>query len=215
MRPETIAELPRVIPVFPLKGALLLPFGKLPLNIFEPRYLAMTRDALAADRIIGMIQPADDETGDDNPALYSIGCAGRMSSFTETDDNRFLITLTGLCRFEVVGELPLQDGYRRAEIEWNKFADDMNHADATVPRERLVPALKEYCQSRNIAADWKAIDDAPGHQLVTTLSMLCPFEPNEKQALLESPSLEARAELMISLLAMAVLDRDGSEQSLN
>lgn len=215
MRPDTIAELPTIIPVFPLSGALLLPFGKLPLNIFEPRYLAMVRDALAADRVIGMIQPADAEPGDDHPALYSVGCAGRLTSFTETDDNRFLITLTGLCRFKVTGELPLHDGYRRAQVDWSGFADDLRHADAMVPRERLVPTLREYCQSRNIAADWKAIEDAPGHQLVTTLSMLCPFAPNEKQALLESPSLEARAELMISLMAMAVLDRDSPEQSLN
>jgi len=215
MRPETIAELPPVIAVFPLSGALLLPFGKLPLNIFEPRYLAMIRDALAADRIIGMIQPADAEAGAGHPNLYSIGCAGRITSFTETDDGRFLVTLTGLCRFKVAGELPLLDGYRRAQADWTKFADDMRDADATVPRERLVPTLREYCQSRNIAADWKAIEKAPGHQLVITLSMLCPFEPNEKQALLESPSLEARAELMISLMAMAVLDRDTPEQSLN
>ncbi len=215
MRPDTIAELPQVIPVFPLSGALLLPFGMLPLNIFEPRYLAMVRDVLASDRIIGMIQPTDIEADDDHPALYAIGCAGRITSFTETDDNRFLITLTGLCRFTVTGELPLHDGYRRAEADWTGFAEDMQHADATVPRERLVPAIREYCQSRNIAADWKAIEDAPGHQLVTTLSMLCPFAPNEKQALLESPNLEARAELMISLMAMAVLDRDSPEQRLN
>jgi Lon protease-like protein len=215
MRPETIADLPAVIPVFPLAGALLLPFGKLPLNIFEPRYLAMTNDALAGDRIIGMIQPTDAEADESHPSLYAIGCAGRITSFTETDDNRFLITLSGLCRFSVTGELPLHDGYRRAEVDWSGFEGDMHHADATVPRERLVPTLREYCQSRNIAADWKAIEDAPGHQLVTTLSMLCPFEPNEKQALLESPSLETRAELMISLMAMAVLDRDSAEQSLN
>ncbi len=215
MRPESIAELPSVIPVFPLSGALLLPFGKLPLNIFEPRYLAMVRDALASDRIIGMIQPSDSEDAGENPALYAIGCAGRLTSFTETDDNRFLITLTGLCRFRITGELPLHDGYRRAQVDWDGFAADMLHADASVPRERLVPALKEYCQSRNIAADWKAIEEAPGHQLVTTLSMLCPFAPNEKQALLESPSLEARAELMISLMAMAVLDRDAPENTVN
>ena len=215
MRPESIAELPSVIPVFPLSGALLLPFGKLPLNIFEPRYLAMVQDALAGDRIIGMIQPADGEEDGNHPALYTIGCAGRMTSFSETDDNRFLITLTGLCRFKINRELPLHDGYRRAEVEWSGFADDMRHADASVPRERLVPTLKEYCQSRNIAADWKAIDEAPGHQLVTTLSMLCPFAPNEKQALLESPSMEARAELMISLMAMAVLDKDSPEKTVN
>lgn len=215
MRPESIAELPQVIPVFPLSGALLLPFGKLPLNIFEPRYLAMVQDALAGDRIIGMIQPADGEEDGNHPTLYAIGCAGRMTSFTETDDNRFLITLTGLCRFKINRELPLHDGYRRAEVEWAGFADDMRHADASVPRERLVPTLKEYCQSRNIAADWKAIEEAPGHQLVTTLSMLCPFAPNEKQALLESPSMEARAELMISLMAMAVLDKDSPEKTVN
>lgn len=216
MGPITIAELPDAIPVFPLPGALLLPFGQLPLNIFEPRYLAMVDDALAGDRMIGMIQPEDPEAADRDPALYSIGCGGRITSFSETDDNRYLITLSGLCRFAVIGEQPLKDGYRRAAVDWTRFADDMETlSNNDLPRERLLPALRDYCHTRNIAADWKAIEDAPSYQLVTSLAMLCPFAPNEKQALLESPGLVERAELMISLMAMAALDGDGRDSSVN
>jgi len=216
MGPTSITELPRVIPVFPLPGALLLPFGKLPLNIFEPRYLAMVEDALAGDRVIGMIQPEDPEAVADDPSLYAIGCAGRITAFSETDDNRVLITLSGLCRFDVIGEQALKDGYRRADVEWTRFAGDMETlSDTNLPRDRLLPALRNYCQTRNIAADWKAIENAPSYQLVTSLAMLCPFAPNEKQALLESPGLVERAELMISLMAMAALDGGERDTSIN
>jgi Lon protease-like protein len=216
MRPASIAELPQVLAVFPLPGVLLLPFGRLPLNIFEPRYLAMTRDALAGDRLIGMVQPADPDSTDRNPPLYRVGCAGRITSFTETDDNRFLITLTGLCRFEIADELPLKDGYRRVHVDWSRFAGDMRTIDAAkVPRARLMPALREYFRVHGIRADWKSIEAAPGDMLLTSLAMVCPFDAPEKQALLETDGIAERAELMISLLTMSVLDHGGPEPSVN
>jgi Lon protease-like protein len=216
MRPASIRELPEVIPAFPLAGVVLLPFGRLPLNIFEPRYLAMTRDALAGDRLIGMVQPEDPDAAAREPALYRVGCAGRITSFAETDDNRFLITLTGLCRFATRDEFAPKDGYRRVRVEWSSYADDLRVSDAgAIPRERLLSALRDYFRVHRISADWRAIEAAPGDQLVTTLAMVCPFEPCEKQALLESPGLAERAELMISLLAMSVLDTSGPGKSVN
>jgi len=216
MRPASITELPGVIAVFPLPGVLLLPFGRLPLNIFEPRYLAMTRDALAGDRLIGMIQPADPESPARNPPLYRVGCAGRITSFTETDDNRFLITLTGLCRFETVDELPHKDGYRRMRVDWSAYAGDMRTINAArLPRARLLPALREYFRVHGIRADWKSVEAAPADLLLTSLAMACPFEPREKQALLETAGIAERAELMISLLTMSVLDHGGPGSPVN
>ncbi len=209
--PTTIQDLPRIIPVFPLDGVLLLPRGKLPLNIFEPRYLAMVRDALAAEWIIGMVQPRDDGADQSAPPIYKVGCAGRITSLNETDDGRYLITLTGICRFENEEELPLINGYRRVAANWLPFADDITPAESqTVDRGRLMPALKRYFKTQQISADWKAIEDAPGDQLVTSLAMVCPFDTPEKQALLEAPGLAERTELMISLLTMAVLDQSGA-----
>lgn len=208
MRPKSIRTLPSAIPVFPLTGALLLPFGTLPLNIFEPRYLAMTRAALAGDWLIGMVQPSDADDPADNPALYDIGCAGRITSLSETDDGRYLITLKGLCRFRILEELPIKDGFRSVRVDWSSFANDFAVPDRdSVDRARLVPALRRYLDATQIAADWSSIEQAPSDQLVTSLAMMCPFEPAEKQALLECPHLAERAELMISLFAMAVLDK--------
>ena len=208
MAKHTLEELPRVLPLFPLPGVLLLPFGKLPLNVFEPRYLAMVRAALAGDWQIGMVQPTDPDSGQSEPQLYQVGCAGRITTLNETDDGRYLITLTGLCRFEIEEELPLMDGYRRAAVRWDRFSRDLRAENASqVDRDRLLPALRGYLDTHKISADWKTIESSPGDQLVTSLAMVCPFEPPEKQALLESPGLRERAELMISLLAMSVLDR--------
>lgn len=216
MRPGGIQELPQVVPVFPLPGALLLPFGELPLNIFEPRYLAMCDDALAGARLIGMIQPLDPDSSDPAPALCRVGCAGRITSFRETLDNRYLIALTGLCRFAAAEELAPRSGYRRLRADWSAYRADFRTPDAEcAPRGRLLPALRDYCRARGLKADWKAIEGASGAQLVTALSMLCPFGPREKQALLESPDLAGRAELMISLMTMAALERDESSAALN
>lgn len=216
MRPQSIVELPGVVPAFPLPGALLLPFGELPLNIFEPRYLAMCDDALGGSRLIGMIQPRDPEDSTPAPALCRVGCAGRITSFRETLDNRYLISLTGLCRFDAAEELPLKDGYRRLRVDWSAYRSDFKTPDArAVPRDRLLPVLRNYCKANNLAADWKSIEKASGAQLVTTLAMLCPFGAREKQALLESADLAARSELMISLMAMAVLENEDPGSALN
>jgi len=215
-RRPLVEDLPRVVPIFPLPGVLLLPYARLPLNIFEPRYLAMVRDALAADRLIGMVQPSNTQSAGARPPVYGIGCAGRITAFNETDDGRFLITLTGLCRFAVEAELPLKDGYRRIKADWAQFLDDLARADdAVVDRARLLRVLRDYFAAQDISANWPAIEKAAGGDLVTMLAMVCPFSAAEKQALLEASGLGERAELLISLLAMAVLDRDGPGAGAN
>ena len=216
MRPTSILQLPEVIPVFPLPGVLLLPFGELPLNVFEPRYLAMCDDALGGPRLIGMIQPQDPDSAARDPDLCRIGCAGRITGFRETLDNRYLVTLTGLCRFAVVDELEPKDGYRRVRADWGAFRADFKTPDPRgVSRARLLPVLRDYCKAANLAADWRSIEKVSGAQLVTVLAMLCPFAAREKQALLESDDLAGRAELMISLMAMAVLERREPGSTIN
>jgi hypothetical protein len=195
--------LPDTIPIFPLTGVLLLPRGRLPLNIFEPRYLAMTRDALGGERLIGMIQPSDPGEGGMNPAVYPIGCAGRVTAFSETDDGRYLITLTGVSRFRIREELPLLSGYRRVVPEWAAFGGDLEPTEPGFDRERLIRELKAYFTQRQIEADWSLIDKAPAEHLVSSIAMLCPFAPSEKQALLEAADLDARAELLTALVEMA------------
>jgi uncharacterized protein len=195
--------LPEIIPIFPLTGVLLLPRGRLPLNIFEPRYLAMTRDALGGERLIGMIQPSDPHEGGTNPAVYPVGCAGRITNFSETDDGRYLITLSGVSRFRIRAELPLLSGYRRAVPEWSAFGGDLEPAEPGFDRDRLIRKLKTYFTQRQIAADWSLIDKAPAEHLVSSIAMLCPFAPSEKQALLEAADLDTRAELLTALVEMA------------
>ena len=202
--------LPSILPIFPLTGVLLLPRGRLPLNIFEPRYLAMTRDALAGDRLIGMVQPSDPGASGDNPPVYPTGCAGRITSFAETEDERFLITLTGTCRFRIGDELPLLEGYRRVVPEWSGFARDLDSEDEPAfDRERLMRGLKGYFQQHQISADWGAINSVPGERLVTSVAMVCPFEPSEKQALLEASDLNERARLLTAIVEMALMNRSG------
>jgi Lon protease-like protein len=204
--------LPSILPIFPLTGVLLLPRGRLPLNIFEPRYLAMTRDALASERLIGMVQPSDPRVGGDTPPVYPIGCAGRITSFSETDDGRFLITLSGISRFRIREELPLLEGYRRVVPEWREFSRDLAGDDEPgFDRDRLLRGLRAYFQHHRIEADWDAITSVPGERLVTSISMICPFEPSEKQALLEAPNLDERARLLTAMVEMAALNqtRDG------
>jgi hypothetical protein len=198
--------LPDVLPIFPLVGVLLLPRARLPLNIFEPRYLAMTRDALGGERLIGMIQPSDPTTGGMNPPVYPVGCAGRITQFSETDDGRFLITLTGVSRFRIVEELPLLSGYRRVIPDWKRFEPDREIADAPqFDRARLVRGLKTFFGQRQLSADWNAIEKAPAEQLIASIAMACPFAPSEKQALLEAADLEQRATLLTGLVEMAAI----------
>jgi Lon protease-like protein len=205
MSEYTSNTLPKIIPIFPLPGVLLLPFAKLPLNVFEPRYVAMTRDALKSNWIIGMIQPLAIASSKEQPDIYLVGCAGKIVTFSETDDGRFLITLNGIARFTVKEELPLIRGYRRTAIDWHPFEKDMRADNSSViDRPRLENVLRKYFDTRRINARWDEIEQAPDSQLVATLAMQCPFTFEEKQALLEAPSIEDRAELIVSLLTMAV-----------
>jgi len=205
------AALPQILPIFPLTGVLLLPRGRLPLNIFEPRYLAMTRDALGGERLIGMVQPNEPQQdnrggGTLNPPVYPVGCAGRVTAFAETDDGRYLVTLTGVSRFRIRDELPLLSGYRRVVPDWQPFVQDLDVPPATgFDRERFIRGLKEFFTQRQISADWEAIDKAAGEHLITSIAMLCPFAPSEKQALLEAPDLDERARLLIALVEMAAI----------
>jgi Lon protease-like protein len=196
--------LPAVLPIFPLTGVLLLPRGRLPLNIFEPRYLAMTRDAMEGDRLIGMVQPTAPPIREMNPAVYPTGCAGRITAFAETEDGRLLITLTGVSRFRIKEELPLLSGYRRVVPDWDDFAGDRDAlGDDGFDRSRLTQGLRNFFTQRQVQADWEAIDQAPAEMLVTAISMQCPFAPNEKQALLEARDLGERAALLTALIEMA------------
>jgi Lon protease-like protein len=208
----TFDQLPEIVPIFPLTGVLLLPRGKLPLNVFEPRYLAMTEDALSGNRMIGIIQPSDPLSRASVPPVYPIGCAGRITSFSETDDGRYLITLTGVCRFETVRELPIVRGYRRVDVSWERFAADLEEpGPALVDRARMVEGLRTYFKIQGISANWDAIESTPDERLVTSLAMICPFEPSEKQALLECGSLSERASMMIAIIEMSVLDKRGGD----
>ena len=201
--------LPDVFPVFPLEGVLLLPGGRLPLNIFEPRYLALTEDALSAGRVFGMVQPDPTRAeGSNGPALYRVGCLGRLVSFSETEDGRFMITLLGISRFRFSGEATMRRGYRRAEADFQPFAQDMAPAVAEFERVGLVAALRGFFARRGIEADWDAIRRMDDGTLVTTLSMVCPFAPAEKQALLEAPTGSERAAMLLTLLRMDEHDRD-------
>jgi uncharacterized protein len=200
---HSYSDLPGSLPLFPLTGAVLLPRGQLPLNIFEPRYLEMVEYALQGDRLIGMIQPRESEDTVLRPALSQVGCAGRIVSFQETNDNRYLITLAGLCRFRLTGEMQTTTPWRGGFCDFAPFASDLAQLnDEDFPRERLLAALKTYLNSRDMKADWKSVMTAPGESLVNALAMMCPFDPAEKQALLEAPSFQERASTLMALLEM-------------
>ena len=202
-RQARLDVLPQEFPVFPLTGALLLPRGKLPLNIFEPRYLALVEDALGQGRIFGMIQPDPQKpAGPTGPGLYRIGCLGRLSSFSEADDGRYLITLTGLCRFAVAAEAEPRRGYRRVRADLAPFAHDLE-TPAELPgfdRPGLITALRGYFLRRGFDANWEAIGKMADDQLIVTLAMVCPFDPAEKQALLEAQDEPERARTLRTLL---------------
>lgn len=210
------SDLPDALPIFPLQGALLLPRGQLPLNIFEPRYLAMIDDALAGHRMIGMIQPRERERIDpsDSPPLYKTGCLGRLTSFNETEDGRYLITLTGLCRFDIAEELEPGRGYRRVRPDYEPYLTDMAdpaNEPAGVDRERLLNALSVYLEKLRLSADWDAIRETPTNELISVMAMLCPFASSEKQALLEARTSADRGDMMISLMNMAGLHPTGAD----
>jgi Lon protease-like protein len=202
---HSFSDLPETLPLFPLTGVVLLPRGALPLNVFEPRYLRMVDDALKQDRLIGIIQPTEDADKVLKPGLSAVGAAGRLISFRETDDNRYLITLTGLCRFRLTGEVASDTPYRIGACDFSPFAGDMADSDQAgdFPREQLVAALKDYLSNRDMKADWKSVMSAPPEALVNALAMMCPFDPAEKQALLEAPSFDARVTTLMAILEMA------------
>jgi Lon protease-like protein len=205
------AELPQLIPVFPLDGALLLPGGELPLQIFEPRYLNMVDDVMAGDRVIGMIQTR----GGDKlmPILASVGCLGRITSYAETADGRYLITLTGVCRFDLGEELHLKTAYRQVRAKYERFEGDLaEESGEEAPlavRNRFAKALKRYLNNRELDIDWETATTAPLEPLVNSLAMGLPFDPAEKQALLEAPALTDRFDALTTLLEIDCLeDRD-------
>ena len=194
-------DLPQVIPLFPLDGALLLPHASRPFNIFEPRYLNMLDDVMAAERIIGMVQTAPGGTPE-RPFLAHVGCAGRVSSFGETADGRYLITLTGLCRFRLEGELSSPAPYRQARVDFHPYAQDLQPrpTDLGTDRQRLMDALTPYLEHRSLRIDWGALNTAPIAHLVDSLAMALPFDHAEQQALLEAADLDARRQILITLL---------------
>lgn len=199
--------LPEALPLFPLNGVLLLPRGELPLHVFEPRYTAMVDDALRGDRVIGIIQPKQThgETVPDSAPLFAVGCAGRITSFSEAGDGRYYVTLTGLSRFSMRNELPPHNGYRRAAADWGPYARDRDPADhLDLDRVRLRALLESYFQQHGIACDWDYIDGASDEKLITCLSMICPFDAAEKQALLEAVCCNTRAAQFMTMLEMAV-----------
>jgi Lon protease-like protein len=208
-------DLPSEFGIFPLSGALLLPGGRLPLNIFEKRYLAMVEDAMAAGRMFGMIQPNTAlGRGETGPGLYRIGCLGRLSSFSETEDGRFLITLSGITRFAVVDELAMTRGYRRVRADYSAFAEDALHTSLLkIDREQLFAALRGYFTRRGFEANWDAIKEMPDDALLVTLCMACPFEDAEKQALLEAQTAQERAATLHTLLVMDQHGEDSASSS--
>ena len=199
-----LQDLPKNIPIFPLNGALLLPGGRLPLNIFEDRYLAMISDALSSShRLVGMIQTNDADTQDElKPMLYNIGCVGKISSFEETPDGRYLISLDGLIRFNIIEEIEMKDGYRQVNVTYNNFIQDLDLTQPEIDRQRLLSALKLYFDQKGFTADWDAIKSCESEKLVTTLSMICPLGNQDKQALLEAEDTQLRAETLATLLEM-------------
>ncbi|MBB3972974.1 LON peptidase substrate-binding domain-containing protein [Hansschlegelia beijingensis] len=209
-------ELPEVIPVFPLRAALLLPRGEMPLNIFEPRYLAMIDDAIRGERIIGMIQPDPESSEDEErPELVRVGCAGRLTAFGETGDGRYLVTLTGVSRFRLLEELRDDAPYRKARVSFEEFVADLapGEGQENVDREALLKTLKDYLTANSLEADWDGIRRAPNEALVNALAMMSPFGPREKQALLEAADLKSRAEILVAVTEMELARARGDASS--
>ena len=204
-KPEDLAE---VIPVFPLPGALLLPRGQMPLNIFEPRYMAMINDALrTGHRLIGMIQPDAANPGPESkPNLYKVGCVGRITQLAETGDGRYLIQLTGIARFRIDEELGVTTPYRQCRVTYAPFSDDFTarKGEEQVDRKAVLTALVAYLKANNLKADWEGIENAPNEALVNALAMMSPYDPAEKQAMLEAPDLKTRAEILIAVTEIAL-----------
>lgn len=206
------ADLPKVIPVFPLDGVLLLPGGRLPLNIFEPRYLNMIDDVMSGDRIIGMIQTRGGDR--ERPTLSPVGCAGRVTSYAETSDGRYLITLTGICRFKPGQELPVQTPYRQVTADFEPYESDLTEApcEGLLNRTMFFDVLQAYLDHRGLEVDWEAAKAAPPDALINSLAMGLPFDAAEKQALLEAYSLADRRDALIALLEIDTAMPDDDDE---
>ena len=205
---DSIIDLPDTVPVFPLDGVLLLPRGHLPLNIFEPRYLQMFDDALGRGRLIGIVQPRDDrpEIAAKGPALCDVGCLGRITSFSETDDGRMIVSLTGLARFRVAQELDVTTPYRQIKADYRPYEGDLiaDVGGIDVNRDGVLDVLKRYLDVNGMQADWEAIEESGNEALVNSLCIISPYGAQEKQAMLEAPSLGERAEILIALTEMVL-----------
>ncbi len=208
------AELPEVIPVFPLAGALLLPRGQMPLNIFEPRYLAMVDDAFRdGHRLIGMIQPdVTHSHSEERPMLFSVGCVGRITQLAESGDGRYILELTGVSRFKVVKEMEVLTPYRQCRVDYFPFVDDFTarKGEDAVDREALVKVLADFLKANNLKVDWEGVESAPNEALVNALAMMSPYGPAEKQAMLEAPDLKTRAEILIAVTEMDLAKKRSS-----
>src|SRR5215471_10171158 len=200
------ADLPEIIPVFPLAGALLLPRGQMPLNIFEPRYLSMVDDAFRdGHRLIGMIQPdITHSRSEEKPALFRVGCVGRITQLAETGDGRYILELTGVSRFKVVEEMTVLTAYRQCKVDYFPFIDDFTarKGEDAVDREALLAVLSDFLKANDLSVDWEGIENAPNEALVNALAMMSPYGPAEKQAMLEAPDLKTRAEILIAVTEM-------------
>jgi Lon protease-like protein len=216
MRRFAPADLPETLPIFPLPGALMLPRARLPLNIFEPRYLAMLDDTLKTEhRLIGMIQPLESRT-EKPPTLRKIGCAGRVTSLSETEDGRYLIALSGVCRFRVRQEVDGFTPYRRVAADWSGFERDLaaEDDDEHFDRDGFLDLLRRYFEAARLSSDWDSLKDADEEMLINSLSMLCPFAVEEKQALLEAPRLAERRETICALMEFAIASRGDEPDSV-
>ena len=217
---DTVTDVPDVIPVFPLSGALLLPRAHLPLNIFEPRYVQMIDDAMSGNRVVGMVQPrfgAEIDEDDEHPPLCDVGALGRIVSYQETGDGRYLIQLGGVCRFRIIEELRGPQPYRRCRVSPDRFASDLLplKGEADVDRDALIRAFQSYLDANDLEADWKSVRSASNEALVNTLAMMSPYGPAEKQALLEAPDLAARAATLVAITEMELARQSGEEPMLN
>jgi Lon protease-like protein len=214
--------MPKRLVVFPLRGAIVLPRASLTLNVFEPRYLALVDHALAGDRLIGVVQPEADAGTAESPqgksfALRRVGCAGRITAFTENEDGRVVVTLGGVARFALAGDVDTNDPFRICRVDFSPYAKDFlsGHGEEDVDRPRLIATLRSYLIANNLNADWERINSASTERLVNTLAILSPYGPEEKQALLEATDLCARAEALVALAEMELAARDdGSGTSI-
>ena len=215
-------DLPQTLSVFPLRGAILLPRASLMVNVFEPRYLALLDDALATDRLIGIVQPTDAAADGESPPgkdfpLRHVGCVGRITSFTEGDDGHYMITLVGVARFALEQEVKTDEPFRRLSVGFGNYSADFHSGEGEedVDRPRLLATLRSYLEANNLSADWDGINRASNERLGNTLSILSPYGPEEKQALLEAPNLKERAEALVALAEMELASPDdGSGTSL-